>query len=496
MRNNIETGGGRLSRIREKIVGNYPRTGLVFSNTYNKLGERGEFSSKKGKVFNRKIYKEFRTHHGSGSLGMVADGNEPLILAAALQDRVGAGFAENGMGQPIVVLPYLPSRGRKQEDILLEENPDYKGRIYFDEKAGKIVDKITGNQGNFAKHIDNIIEYHAGVEDALNAHYRKETITLRSIVTKEEAKNGVKGEKILFSPKKIDFVVEAGNRVSPTEFPNRYFAFPALFSRIAQETMNDLELGFDAVKIQQARDIVKKGENYSLAFIPRENTFSHQYEKLDDQPSSYGESTIIYTPPLKEDKPEISGEAEPGIYVMFSGTGGAAEANAKLVEAASRAGLKVYVPPWVKIDGAETKLPSILADKNIKAIVGRSGWGTVWQARQYGKALLLTAYQKGDDPEISNNNKTIEKLGYGKVITPEWIENTSSEDLTKEFQKLSLVSDQLKAEDKNRWGTADGLKVAADAIVNDLAERGVIYTITPYNSMSYDDRLCFNSICF
>jgi len=120
------------------------------------------------------------------------------------------------------------------------------------------------------------------------------------------------------------------------------------------------------------------------------------------------------------------------------------------------------------MEGTEKMPPSVMADSNIIAIMGRGGWGTGWQAMQLEKPWLVAPYQEGDDPEVYFNNKTIEALKLGKVIGSKGI---TGDELRRSAQEISPGLHSLNETIRQRFGTTNGIDYIADHIFEDLVLR-------------------------
>lgn len=387
-------------------------------------------------------------------------GNEPYILATAIGREVSKKFASAGMEQPILVMPLL--YGDRQKRILLEENPNDTSLLYFDEQFGNILKDMIFEAGDFKQHLTQVNIHYDEVEKMLNNRFRvdAQAITARSVATQESTQ---------LSPRNIIGVIEAGNRVS-IKVPHRYFAFPEVLSRVLHESMQHPELGFSESDMKKLAERMMKVEAvYSQVFVPWVSTFSYQdVSNLNSQPQSIDGRSRIYTPAMKADMSKTKGKVDPGVYVMFSGTGSATESSKALVRAAKEAGINAYSPPWETIEGTKKMPPSVMADENILAIMGRSGWGTGWQAMQLEKPWLVALYQEGDDPEIYFNNKTIEALKLGKVIGSEGI---SGDELKKSAQEISPGLSILNSQIQQKFGTTNGIDYIANHIFQDLVTR-------------------------
>lgn len=407
--------------------------------------------------------KESSVAHTEGRPILVLNpghGNEPYILATAIGREVSKKFASAGIEQPILVMPLL--YGDRQRRILLEENPNDVSLLYYDEQFGNILKDVMFGAGDFKQHITKVNTHYDEVEKMLNNRFRvdAQAITARSVATQESME---------LSPRNIIGVIEAGNRV-PIKVPHRYFAFPEVLSRVLHESMLHPELGFSESDMKKLAERMMKVEAaYSQVFVPWVSTFSYQHASdLDSQPQVIDDRSRIYTPAMKAGIPKTQGEVDPGVYIMFSGTGSAVDANKSLINAAHQAGIKAFTPPWETIEGTEKLPPSVMADENIIAILGRSGWGTGWQAMQLEKPWLVAPYQEGDDPEVYFNNKTIEALKLGKIIGSEGI---SGDELKKSAREISPGLSSLNDQIRQKFGTTNGIDYVADHIFQDLVAK-------------------------
>jgi hypothetical protein len=390
-----------------------------------------------------------------------AHGNEPYILGTAIAKGVGKRLAEQGLGQAKIVVPLM--YGERQKRILMEENPDDAGLIYYDEAFGGILRDITFQNGDYSDHLRQIQMHYDEVEAMLKQRFG---INANSFDARTLSTN----ESVSFSPKNIVATIDTAARVT-VEAPQRYFAFPLLLSELLRETQK-AGLGFSEADMQAVINRMLKVESaYSQVFIPKINPLSFQYaDDLSAQPTTIDGRSRVYTPAMKKDYVKTSGKVEePGIYVMFSGTGSNIEASKALVKAATEAGLRVYTPPWVEVKGSTSVSPDVLSDENIVAVMGRGGWGTGWQVQNLALPWLVTPYEVGDDPEIYFNNKTIEAMKMGKVLTDAGM---TFGKLTAIINNLSVGTQALNKRIQDEFGTLNGIDFIADAIAADfLAKR-------------------------
>ncbi len=390
-----------------------------------------------------------------------AHGNEPYILGTAIARGVSNRLAKEGLGRARIVVPLM--YGERQKRILLEESGEDAGLVHFDETFGQILKDITFGNGDFHNHLTQIEAHYDQVHDLLRQRFSADSQDL-------DVRALVDGQVHALSPKNIVASIDTASRVS-VEAPLRYFAFPILISELIREAQKE-GLGFnDADMGKLVNRMLKVESAYSQVFIPWINPLSYKYaDDLSEQPEVVDGRDRIYTPAMKKEYEKTTGKVEePGIYVMFSGTGSTLDSTHALAQAATQAGLKVYSPPWVEVEGATQVSPDVLNDENILAVFGRAGWGTGWQVQNLALPWIVTPYETGDDPEIYFNNKTIEALRMGKVLSAGDI---TPEKLVEAINSLSVGTHALNERIRERFGTLNGVDFMADAIARDfLAKR-------------------------
>lgn len=387
-----------------------------------------------------------------------AHGNEPYILGTAIAKGVSDRLAQQGLGRAKIVVPLL--YGDRQKRILMEENPDAVGLIHYDEEFGEILRDVTFQNGDFSEHLRQINQHYDEVQRMLKQRF---SVDATNFTTRNLATNEIQ----TFSPRNVVAAVDTASRVV-VEAPQRYFAFPLLISELLKKTQR-ANLGFsDADTASLVEKMLKVESGYSQVFIPRINPLSYQYsDDLSEQPAEVEGRSRVYTPAMKKEYVRTEGKVDqPGIYVMFSGTGSIAETTHKLIDAASEGGLKVYTNK--EVEGATPVSPDVLTDENILAVLGRAGWGTGWQVQNLALPWFVAPYEQGDDPEIYFNNKTIEALKMGKVLTDA---DMTPDRLREVIKGFSVGMQGINQRIKDEFGTLNGIDFMADAIASDFLAR-------------------------
>ncbi len=384
-----------------------------------------------------------------------AHGNEPYILGTAIAKGVSDRLAHQGLGRAKIVVPLL--YGDRQKRILMEENPDATGLIHYDEEFGEILRDVTFQNGNFSQHLTQINKHYDEVQRMLKQRF---SIDAENFSTRNLGSNEIQ----IFSPRNVIATVDTASRVM-VDAPQRYFAFPLLISELLKETRK-AELGFsDADLAALIEKMLRVESGYSQVFIPKINPLSYRYsEDLLQQPTEVDGRDRVYTPAMKKDFQRSQGKInEPGIYVMFSGTGSIAETTNKLIDAAAQGGLKVYTNK--EVEGSTPVSLDVLTDENILAVLGRAGWGTGWQVQNLALPWFVAPYETGDDPEIYFNNKTIEALKIGKILTDS---DMSPKRLREVISDFSVGMQGINQRIEDEFGTLNGIDFIADAIASDF----------------------------
>lgn len=332
-------------------------------------------------------------------------GNEPYILGTLIANDLSLRLREK-REDIMVIVPNI--YGQRQEKILVEHG--LKSNIVLDKRLGEFYKPILFKDGDFRRHIDDLIEERDEVESRIRSYLKQEY-------------------------GKIDLEINAGSRiVSEAE---AYYVFPALLSQILEHTINEKELSvFDGEKLQKCLNNIKKVEAvYKKIFIPSFHTFSFEEYKqtLPNQ---------IFTPPLKS-VPHKNVKEIPrnSVYCMLSGTGSELDSMYGRAAVLQDEGYTVIVPPWAQTDKFTKETPDIISNKNIVKVIARAGWGTMWTSQQAGKDFEPIPYTQGDDPEIYFNIKTLDSQSLGEATN---------------IQR------------RNFHGNMDGISFVVDKIMEDL----------------------------
>jgi len=316
-------------------------------------------------------------------------GNEPYILATLIASKLN----EAGGTKHKIVMPWL--YGERQLNILRELDVE-AGTLYLDERLGDFYKKMLFKDGKFAAHIDAVLSNRDEAEKGLREYLKGGMKTL-NVGSGETAE--LKGE--------IKYEISAGSKFTAgAPRKKTFYAFPAAHSELCKRTAEEGGLGFDTAALEEMGEMMAAVEkSYEKVFIPHYNTFSFDRKRAPFERE-------VATPPMKERfRPMLWAQdalPEKSVYIMASGTGSELKNVLKKVKEYKP---KAIVPPWARELAPEADgfySPIVIANKNVKKVVGRAGWGTIWLCQMAHKQFEHVPYTKGDDPEIYFNIKTLD----------------------------------------------------------------------------------------
>ncbi len=346
----------------------------------------------------------------------ISYGNEPYILAAS----IGTGLGE-------VVIPEIYPGEREILRRWVGDDP----RIYLDPVSGIILSRVHFRD-DYKNYIQRVLTDGKSVEDDLSHHLRDfEAVSLT-------------GERKRFRDPEIELNI--GLPIS-THRRRSFYVFPGLISEYAQKSPVDTAGEESFIKCAQEIE-----RSHRLIFIPEVNAFSY----LGRGP---GEREV-YTPPLKR-RGKHSEQIDEGIFLTLPGSRVLAD---DLSRAAKKANMHIYHLPENEggLPGTTVENHEIIFNPNIKVVLARAGWGTLWLCQVAEKPIMTPIWKQNDDPEIGHNNQTIKKLGLG-VVYEEFSDTTIREALTK-VDKIKELNGRLL----EKFGTLDGIGFVQERIRSSL----------------------------
>ncbi len=437
-------------------------------------------------------------------------GNGPtvgLLLAAEACARV-SGAAVN------VVFPDLAALdgGRQRTVIRNRRDPRLPLRIFFDRTLGDLLAQVTLQNNDFAANVVALAEQQPAVQAAALTYLAG---GLRGLT--ELQAGGTEAESTVeFAPDDITFELSHGSRLRFLDTPRAYAFFPCLLSDLLRYSLSmrslhpqmqteDVPGAHLRMRTPQREGPQREGPQRESPqrHVPQDKTWRAALRNVEALESGYrriflpavhtfswdagwrAAPNVEFTPfprpapsfdsaqdALQE---KVSPRVSPGIYLMPSGVGSAGDAP--IVQAAVEllAGaaepLTVYMPPADRAPDAFTvafphaaPLPAQhIAHPNIRCVIGRAGWGTLWECLNAGQAFFAIPALAGDDPEIAHNLRTLAATGLALT----WEPGAGSA----LWQAAGDVQPRIRrtlAAFGAQYGTVDGLEAMARAIVTDL----------------------------
>src|SRR3989338_6629628 len=302
-------------------------------------------------------------------------GNEPYILGGLIAQGV-ANHIETTTGQrPKIVMPLL--YGDRQKAILKEWG--VKG-VRLDTSLGGMYHQLVFADNNFSRHLKTTLIQQPSIQQATRRYLEKKYDN-------------------------ISLEINIASRISSGQ--RAVFAFPCLISELMEKTLGERVLAaqFDQEQLEQFYRTMQEVErNFCLAFIPAYHTFSYDSNRTS-KPNE------VATPPLKPlSEPNNDPLPRNSVYCMFSGTGSEVAELEKRAQKLQQEGNHIIVQPWANTTQFDKRDTCVISNKNIKKVLGRAGWGTIWQCQQAGAEFEALPYSVGDDPEMYFNVRTLAEV--------------------------------------------------------------------------------------
>lgn len=337
----------------------------------------------------------------------ISHGNEPYILAASV-----------GVSSGEIVIPEVYP-GWQQHTLRRWIPQDLWNKVYLDREGGDILDAVLFRT-NYNDYVRRVATQQKNVGDSLAQHLKDfEAISLA-------------GKRKRFRNPEIELNV--GSPIS-TPIPRSFYLYPGLLSEYAENCPVSVE------GIQEFARIAKENETrQEMVFISTINSFSYTSREPVEKE--------VPTPPLKR-KGYHNSPIHEGIFASLPGSMILAD---ELINAAKRADIEVYhLPENKELPGREVRTHNVIFNPNIKAVLARAGWGTLWLCQVAEKPIITPARRDTDDPEVYHNNQTVDALGLGVVyeeFSPKVIQEAST--------KVDKIN-QLNRILFERFGTLDGI---------------------------------------
>jgi len=335
-------------------------------------------------------------------------------------------------------------------DTFFEEHPD---EIWFDSVQGNLLMSLMFNSSDYSENLETLALEYGNVENKMKRHLDGER-RLECFVNLE-IRN--------FDMRNCKLQLGLNNRIQ-TGLPNQFYVSGGAgpFDEVLERAVEDDKININRNVVTKILPIARRMiENQKIIFSNEPGVFSYDDNRLA-RDNEEGTPPFIHSP--KYDDTPLT---KKGIYFLATGIDGIRESG--IYDTISEFGLQVYVakfsmnglPDSVRLEAIELA-PSKINNPNIVAQYARAGWSEVWLSHLTGKGFLTSPYQDKDDPEIKFNNKGIEKYGLGVIVG-----KNPKEDLDKAIKLASKVGEYNRSL-LTRYGTLDGIRYAAERVVNVL----------------------------
>lgn len=398
------------------------------------------------------------------NIGITAvHGNEPYLISASISTRINDILAANGLRRTSIVLPSL--YGERMRKIMLEEFPEHPDEIYISEELGTILKQTEFSRAGYQAHLRSVVENQPKTSD-----------DLLNFLSRPFSATSLNGQHKEFLPQYRRLEINAGANVTASEKKNRktHFFFPVLLSELMEHTSRDpmVRGRFDSATLDRVKRYAEEiEERYLTTQVPYVSTLSAE--------SSYDSKGKILTPALKSARqsPSVFVKSRKGIYVMASGNEIGREALEDQAKQLSKQGYDILSPAWLQLDFGKKEIPDVIFNPDVRAVIGRAGWGIMWMAQVAEKPFIALPHLWFDNPEIHFNIRAIQDYGLG-------IEFSAEEKMIEAVQVGKTAAENIRKLNQNIYKELklpegiDGITVAAQNIltaeINKLSESSQI----------------------
>lgn len=358
-------------------------------------------------------YKRFSTHQlekvfpqdsgdSAWNVGIIAiHGNEPQRLVAALSVEIGEILRSQNLHPPVLVLPEI--YGENSNRILREEFPNNLDEIFISKDLGAILKQTEFSPAGYPAHMQEVEEKQPKV-------YRE----VLDFLSRQFTATSLSGETREFFPGGRRLEINAGANVvaSQPHEQKTHFYFPVMLSELVDGIEKDDGINF-IYDPNTLETVLKYAADFEKTYLTTQLGFIHTFS-FDP---AYDKRGKILTPAPKKIKipPEI--EIKNGIYIMASGSGIGVNEVIEQARRLSAQGYQIVTPPWINLDFATSALPDAIFHPGIKAVIGRAGWGILWDSQKAGKPFADIGSGDYDNPEIRFNRRSIRAHGVGDAFS-------------------------------------------------------------------------------
>jgi|GEM_PF-5944875 len=336
-------------------------------------------------------------------LALTSHGNAPYLMAAR--------FAY-ALGNYPVILPWY--YGKTQAEILLEEVPEMRGRVYLSAVLGALFSPLLLEAG-FGKPFAQLGAELARGKNPRGARAIEDQLAglLRAGISAEPLDGGP--ARTFHGPD----LAAVLNTALPLRvaLPRVFFFFTARMSGLygSAPIHENRQMTESAVaELQPFASLWREVEDtFSAAFTPRIHALSGSKETKTEQ--------SILTPPLAFQRPAVNKLRQPGVLFVPSGT----RTDMAKLHRAAEALPAGFTPLVLGSSGSHPDYPAdrftcvsadVYGDPLLKAVISRGGWGTQWEclANRVPSAMVRTTFV--EDPEIGHTQQALERLKLAAIV--------------------------------------------------------------------------------
>ena len=266
------------------------------------------------------------------------------------------------------------------------------------------------------------------------------------------------GETREFLPRGRKIEINGGANVvasAPGE-KGTHFYFPVLLSELVAGILEDSDINF-TYDPQALESVLKYAEEFEKTYLTTQLGYVHTFSYRDDYPTE----GKIFTPAPKKLKISPDVHIENGIYVMASGSGIGVEPVKDQAKRLALQGYQIVAPSWMNLEFATVASPEAIFHPGVKAVIGRAGWGILWDAQKAGKPFADIGLGEYDNPEIRFNRRSIVAAGLGLPFS---LRQGFIEELIELSSGIERLNQKIER-DLNFPHSEDGARFTAETIL-------------------------------
>ncbi len=375
-------------------------------------------------------------------------GNGPFIRTIDMGIEL-INLLEEKLNEKISILvPWV--YGKRQKRIIYEEYGEllklHPNKILLDENLGQLFRKVLYDGRHYDLVLKELISSYDNNEKSIQTYLQKGLLT-----------KNLKGELVKINGK--DIIIEVSrNPPVATNIKYSYYTSIGYFEKIIHKAIEDPEINLNKKLLQSVLPIAKRIESYhQLYFQPTPNCFSYEKDRKPYKENEIKCPPLIH-PPMKNKK-----KFTEGFYILVSGI----PHLKKIYRYAKEFNLKIYTNKILEgFKKAQRELPIIISNKNIKFVLARAGWNTIWLSNISKKPLICFDYEKGDYPEIFFNLKSIKNNNLGVKLNKNNIKGSIEEAKVIIPEILSFYK-----KINQKYNTLDGIKYSCKIIAEDFINK-------------------------